>query len=303
MVRNLICCLMLAGAMLAADLPLIGIASVGFRVSDMERARGFYTGVLGYEEAFQIPGEDGGAAIRFFKINDSQFVEISSDLKPGQDVRMTHIALLSRDVKALRGMLVKQGLSPSPLVKGLDGTLSCYVTDPEDQRIKFVEYLSGSLEMKSRGKALGANRMSAHLMHAGVTVGNMDVSMAFYRDKLGFKETWRGGRNEGEVNWVSMEMPGPHGDYIEYITHFNQPMTRALYGTIHHLGLEVPDIQAAYQISLERRKMADDEKRRPKLGKSADWVFQMGDPDGTRVEPQQRPKPALPYQTRRQGDR
>jgi hypothetical protein len=42
--------------------------------------------------------------------------------------------------------------------------------------------------------------------------------------------------------------------------------------------------------------MADDEKKRPKLGKSGDWVFQMGDPDGTPVEPMQRPKPAVPYE-------
>jgi len=78
MVRNLICCLTMAGAVLAAELPLIGIASVGFRVCDMERARGFYTGVLGSEEAFQIPGEGGAAAIHFFKVNDSQFVASSA---------------------------------------------------------------------------------------------------------------------------------------------------------------------------------------------------------------------------------
>src|SRR5512135_1103609 len=87
------CVLLLCGMAIAAaeDLPLLGLAHVGSRVSDLEKSRRFYRDALGYEEAFDTRKVDGGpVAVAFFKVNDTQFIELFPGLKPEQAQPMTH---------------------------------------------------------------------------------------------------------------------------------------------------------------------------------------------------------------------
>jgi catechol-2,3-dioxygenase len=44
------------GLATAADLPITAIAGARLRVSDLEKARSFYSDALGYQEAFQVGG-------------------------------------------------------------------------------------------------------------------------------------------------------------------------------------------------------------------------------------------------------
>jgi len=125
-----------------AELPIDGIAYVGFRVSNIEQARGFYEGVLGLEEAFRVPSPDGPAA-HYFKVNDDQFVRLTADLKPGQDERLVEIGLQTSDIKTLRRMLVARGLQPAAIVRGDDGSAACALTDPDGHRLRFLQYLPG----------------------------------------------------------------------------------------------------------------------------------------------------------------
>ena len=135
----------------AADLPLEGIAHVGFRVSDLRQARGFYDGVLGFEEAFRVPAGDDEPAAYCFKVNDNQFVRLTADLQPGQDDRLDEIGLQTPDIKRLRRMLVDRGLKPTAIQHGRDEAAFCAVSDPDGHRIRFLEYLPGSLQARSRG--------------------------------------------------------------------------------------------------------------------------------------------------------
>src|SRR5215472_4642755 len=65
-----------AGMGFADDLPLLGLAHVGIRVSDLTKARAFYGGLIGLEEAFTTTKDDGSVFCAYFKINDHQFIEI-----------------------------------------------------------------------------------------------------------------------------------------------------------------------------------------------------------------------------------
>src|SRR5579863_6624947 len=61
----------------ADELPLLGLAHVEIRVSDVERSRTFYHDVLGYDEAFHVNDTArGDLAMTFFKVNDSQFIAL-----------------------------------------------------------------------------------------------------------------------------------------------------------------------------------------------------------------------------------
>lgn len=272
---------LLALALSAADLPISGIAGAGFRVSDLAAARSFYTGVLGYEEAFRVdrPGE---APIHYFKVNDNQFIEITADLTPGEDDRLTHIAIETPAAARLRRLLLARGLEPSALRRDPDGNRSFTLRDPDGHLLRFVEYLPGSPAEKSRGRHLSERRLSTHLRHVGIAVADEARAMAFYRDKLGFVEIWRGGSEPGRTQWVNMRMPGARGDYVEYMLHTGRP-TRDQLGSMHHLCLEVPDIQAAWRAAVERG-VPDAERFRPRIGRIRKWLFNLFDADGTRTE-------------------
>lgn len=267
---------------LSAELPIAGLASVGFRVSDLAAARAFYTGVLGFEEAFVIPAPGGGAATHCFKVNDRQFIEITPDLAPGAAMRLTRIGIETPDARHLRGLLEARGLAVGPVAREADGALAFTLRDPEGHLLRFVEYLPDSFQAKVRGRFLGARRISEHLRHTGVTVSDEARAMQFYRDKLHFVEIWRGGPSPGETRWVNMRMPGTSGDYIEYMLH-SSPPTREQLGSMHHICLEVDDIQAAYRAAVARG-IPDVDRHRPRIGRNRRRLLNLFDPDGSRTE-------------------
>lgn len=285
-----VCLLALAVSSGAADLPIAGLASVAFRVSDLERARGFYTGVLGFEEAFALRRADGSLERVFFKVNDEQFIELWPGLAPEQDVRLVHVAIQTPDARRLRELMLARGLSPSGLHPRSDGSVGFALEDPEGTRLEFVEYRAGSLQERTRGRSLSPRRISEHLRHAGVLVGQLDRAMAFYGDRLGFRETWRGGPQQGELRWVNLEMPGERRDYLEFML-YTKPPSREQLGSMQHICLEVPDIQAAYRKAVSRG-LPDQERHRPRIGRNGRWLANLYDPDGTRAELME-PNPAV----------
>ena len=65
------------------EVPIVGLAGVAFRTSDLAKARGYYQGVLGFAEAFSIKDRSGRVTSVYFKINDDQYVEVVADMQPG----------------------------------------------------------------------------------------------------------------------------------------------------------------------------------------------------------------------------
>ncbi|MGH9663411.1 MAG: VOC family protein [Bryobacteraceae bacterium] len=282
-VRLLLTGSLLASALSAADpLPITGLAHVGFRVSDLQKARAYYAGILGFQEAFDGKNDAGQITLAFFKINDDQYVEISPSLKPDQADRMTHVAFVTSDIHKLRAVLEERGLAPSAIQRGHDGNLNCGLKDPDGHRLEFVEYQPGSWHTKARGKFMDARRASDHMWHAGVSAANTNAALAFYRDQLGFVEFWRGGPTDNELRYINLRMPGPRGDYIELMLH-STPPTRQQLGSMHHFCLEVNDIQVAHR-QLVKQGLGGETRSSPKTGRNGHWLFSTFDPDGSRVE-------------------
>lgn len=276
--RMLLC--LFALSLAAQDLPIEGLAHVGFRVSDLEKARSFYSGVLGYQEAFALQNAAGNVALASFKINDHQYIELSPGSAP--DDRLTHYAIETSDIAKLRSMLEARGLAPGEIRKARDGNLTCWITDPDGHRVEFMEYRPGSLHSNARGKFMDGRRVADRLMHAGIRVVNLDAAMAFYRDKLGFREVWRGGPTDTELRYINMRMPGPRGDYVEFMLR-PEPPTRSQFGSMHHICLAVPEIDPAYQ-KLLAHGLPGDDRHKPRKGRNGLWLLNVFDPDGTRTE-------------------
>jgi catechol 2,3-dioxygenase-like lactoylglutathione lyase family enzyme len=271
---------LLAHAAGAAPLPVLGIARVGYRVADAGKAQAFYSGVLGFSR-LDAPG---GTAL--YKVSDQQYIEIAPGLNATQDVRLTHIALETTDIRLLHRLLRSRGFSAKPPVKDARGDLSISLQAPEGTRIEFIEYRAGSLEREARGKFLDSPRISSHLQHVGVIVerDKLESVLHFYRDGIGCTEFWRYEPTPGDLRLVKLMLPGERHDIIELMLH-SGALNRASIGSMHHINFQVDDIHAAHRFVLAHGAVLPPGFR-PSVNAEDIWAFNLTDPDGTRIEVQ-----------------
>jgi lactoylglutathione lyase len=272
------------GLAAAAERPrILGLAHVAVAVSDVEQARAFYGGILGFAEPFLLRNADGSLSMTFYKINEDQYVEVFPGLDASPD-RLRHIAFHTDNVEALRAYLASRGIQvPDRVPKGRIGNSNFTIKDPDGHLVEFVQYEPDGWTRREKGKHLGANRVSTRLLHAGILVGNIEAANAFYGETLGFRETWRGSRDGKTLDWVNMRVPDGD-DYIEYMLYTKMPAPNAR-GVQHHICLEVPDGKQALD-ALEKNPNRKTYTRplEPRTGTNRRWQLNLYDADGTRTE-------------------
>jgi lactoylglutathione lyase len=262
--------------------PIVGVAHIAFHVSDLAKARAFYSGLLGYEEAYHL-GDAARPERVCFKINDRQLVCVLPGLPPGQIDRLSHVAFETTDVAALRAYLEEKGVKAGEVATDAGGDRFLRVLDPDGHAVGFIQYQPGSRMSAAKGTRLGAPRISSRLLHVGLTVADAAAADRLYKDVLGFSEIWRGGRTDTQTDWINMKVPDGT-DYLEYML-VTGPVDRDRLGSAHHMALLVPDIQAALE-TVRARPGGQDPKavRTPQVGRNRRWQLNLFDPDGSRTE-------------------
>jgi catechol 2,3-dioxygenase-like lactoylglutathione lyase family enzyme len=262
--------------------PILGVAHIAFQVSDLKKAREFYGELLGFDEPFQIFKADRQIDLTYFKVNERQYIEVFPNLPPDKDDRLSHIAFETTDLEALRVYLKSKGIAaPDKVNTGRDGNINFTIPDPDGHRVEFVEYRPGSLHTRAKGRYASTRRVSDRILHVGITIADVGKADAFYKDVLGFSETWRGGRDDQTINWINMRTP-EGTDYIEYMLTTGPP-NRSQLGSMHHVALMVPDIQRALE-TVRERATDRSEIRTPQIGRNRRWQLNLFDPDGSRAE-------------------
>jgi lactoylglutathione lyase len=234
---------------------------------------------LGYDH-FSLDKPEGGVMLNYFKINDHQYVEVFPDLKNEEEDRLAHIAFETTDARALRDYLASKGVNVAAELKpGLDGNLSVLTRDPEGREIEFVQYMPGSLQSRNFGKLMPDTRVSQHMIHVGETVRDQAAADRFYKDILGFVETWHGGMKDDRTDWVDMRVPDGT-DWLEYMLNVHNPTPKQR-GVMNHLALGVQNIKNAEKFVIEKVIKAPEP---PKIGRDGKWQLNLYDPNYTRVE-------------------
>jgi len=265
--------------------PILGVAHIGINTDDLDAARKFYTGMLGFDEAFSLNKPEGGLMLTYFKVNDHQFIEVFPDLKDPKADRLNHIAFETTDAEQLRAYMASKGVKvPEKLTPMRDGNRGFEILDPDGHLVEFVELMPGSLHSRDFGKHLSDRRVSTHMIHVGVTVQDRAAADHLYRDILGFKDIWHGGMTDDRTDWVDMRVPDGT-DWLEYMLNVHNPDVRTL-GVMHHMALGVPSVKTGYETVVKRGFKGDP----PKIGRDGKWQLNMYDPDQTRVELME-PKP------------
>lgn len=265
----------------APDRPAItGIADVAFKVSNLEAARDFYGHVLGYQEfSFAPSREEGPPEMIYYKVNDHQYIEISPGLKDDNEDRLIHVGYEVANAQQMRDYLAGSGVDvPSKATKDLCGNLSFSVKDPDGHTVEFVQYLPDAMQVRNTGNFMPETRLSDHILHAGIHVSDRAKADKFYKDILGFRPLWEGGSQTNPHAWISYLVPNG-SDWVEYMTSAN-PNSKQL-GDMHHVCLEVTDIQKPYEVAASRGYKAP---ARPLVARDGRWLVNFFDPDGSRTE-------------------
>jgi catechol 2,3-dioxygenase-like lactoylglutathione lyase family enzyme len=263
---------------------VLGIAHVAVYVSDLAKARAFYEGLLGFGEPFTLPKPDGSVDIAFVKVNDHQYLELFNE-EPKDDGRLNHISIYTDNADRMRDYLASRGVAaPATVPKGRTGNKNFNVKDPDGHTVEIVEYQPDSWTAREAGKFMPATRVSDHILHVGILVGNLDASIKFYGGILGFREFWRGNSaNSKTLSWVNMRVPDGD-DYLEFMLYDTLPAPDRR-GTANHIALMVPDMAQALA-TLEAQPARKDYNRQiaAQTGVNRRRQANLYDADGTRVE-------------------
>lgn len=227
---------------------IVGVSHIGLRTDNLDASRKFYTGVLGFSEAFSLDDPPGKLLLTYFKVNDHQFIEVFPELKDAKEDRLSHIAFETADAEQLRAYLGSRGVDvPSKLDPMLDGNRGFEVKDPDGHTVEFVQLMPGSIHSRDFGKHMPDTRISQRIIHVGVTVRDRAAADKFYKDILGFQETWHGGMKDTETDWVDMRVP-EGTDWLEYMLNVGDNPSPRLLGIMHHFALGVPSVSQADKI-------------------------------------------------------
>ena len=279
------------GALLAAacgkafatgyDRPAItGLSHIALYAADTTKSERFYVHDLG-----AVKGDDPETprGVRYY-FASAQFVEILPLPEgPVPISRLDHIAFATPDAEGLRVYLARNGIVvPRSVTRGGEGTQWFDVTDPEGNKVEFMQAAKG-------GPVVPSNPLSNHIIHAGFIVHDRAREDRFYRVLLGFRPYWFGGSEDDKPTWISQQVPDGT-DWLEYMV-VDPPrgrgippgMTPAVLGILNHFSLGVANIETAYTLLWNGGRLAGQENL-PKIGRDAKWQLNLLDPDGTRAE-------------------
>ena len=263
--------------------PIIGISHIALYVHDIEKSRHFYKDFLGFDEPFSLNNADGTLKLTWIKINDHQTIELFPEKESSTD-RLYHIALETPDAAAMRDYLAARGVAvPQTVPTGKSGNSNYFINDPDNHIVEIVQYEPDGWTMQNKGKFLPGTRISTHMPHVGILIGDLTAAQKFYNDILGCHESWRGSKKPEVLSWVHSMLPDS-SDFIEFMLYSDLPEPTAR-GKFHHLCLEVPDIEKA-RATLQQRaeKIAYDKPLEIQTGVNRKHQLNVYDPDGTRVE-------------------
>ena len=258
--------------------PITGIHHVRFYVTDLDKSRAFYAGILGFFPADSRCPTEGLSCYAVSWGAHAQHIELQQAPSRTPKDWLVELAFATDDLLQLRAYLMTHGVEPGRVLEIANGDEYFAVRDPEGNLITFVGH-SGPIH---ENNPPSFHPVSTRIIHAGFVVKDRAAMDHFYKDVLGFRLYWQGGMKDGETDWVAMQVPDGT-DWLEYMLNISPTADKRTLGVMNHVSLGVKDIKVA-EASLQksRAKMRADDA--PKIGRDGKWQFNLYDPDDTRVE-------------------
>lgn len=277
----LLCCATAASSDSPKRPHILGIAYVKILVSDMVKARDFYSLVL-----HSVPSPEPQKPCNWCErapgtigLVKKGLGPIELELLPSKDSKnlLKEVAFRTDDVRKLREFFQKNHITADKLTKCAEAP--CFsVRDPENHALTFTQP-SDSPSTEIVG-AYSSTSFRSPIIHAGFIVHDRAATEHFYKDLLGFRPYWHGGMKDDQTDWVSMQVPDGT-DWLEFMVNVEPDADQKLRGIMNHIALGVQDIHAAQQLLLNNGAKLTEE---PQIGRDGKWQLNLYDPDFTRVE-------------------
>ncbi len=127
---------------------ILGLNHVGIAVPDLDAAIEYYTGTMGFPEAFRVVNDAGQIVLVYVQISRNTFIELQStneNRPPG----LTHLGIEVANMDAATGMYGERGANVSEPRSGSTNAILANVTDLNGIRIELSEYPAGSLQREA----------------------------------------------------------------------------------------------------------------------------------------------------------
>jgi catechol 2,3-dioxygenase-like lactoylglutathione lyase family enzyme len=276
--------------------PITGVSHIAVYAAAPAKSERFYVHDLG---AVKGSDPENAQGVRYY-FSPTQFVEVlplaasavpptappaappAGPARPSIN-RLDHVAFTTTDAQGLLAYLAaKQIPVPHQVETGRDGSFWFDVSDPEGNKIEFVQ-------PPKNPPAVAVNRLSNHIIHVGFIIHDRAREDRFFRAVLGFRPYWFGGMEDNKPTWISQQVPDGT-DWLEYMIvgtpegrGIPKDMSAADLGVLDHFSLGVPSTEVAYTLLWNGDRLSG-QTNTPKIGRDAKWQLNLLDPDGTRAE-------------------
>lgn len=262
-----------------AGASITGVAHIAYYVSDLNKARGYYKDFLGFEQACSLKNPDGSDHAVYIKINDDQYIKLVAE-EPKNYGFLHDVAFAAVDADRARSAIEAMGVKvPGGVGKDEAGNLSFGITDPFGYTVEVIQYKSDSMTGRTKGKFMPGNRISTHIDHVGILVGDRARAAKFYSDIFGFV-------SEGDG---SKQKIGAGPDRFE-IGFERKPPTAARFHVKNHICLSVPDVPGIADMLRAKASAKNYREIETHSLDNGKHVAELYDPDGNRVELMEPPK-------------
>jgi catechol 2,3-dioxygenase-like lactoylglutathione lyase family enzyme len=120
------------------------------------------------------------------------------------------------------------------------------------------------------------------IIHVGFIVQDAAKEDAFWRDLLGFRPYWHGGKTDARTDYQSIQAPDGV-DCLEYMLNASSSPTLHQMGVMDHFSLGVGHMVDAVA-ALEKNKCEGANCTKTEIGRDGKVQLNLFDPDHTRVE-------------------
>ena len=116
---------------------IIGLNHVGITAPDMDAAVEFYSGTLGFPEAFRNLDDAGETRLVYMQISQNTFVELNR--ADGRPAGINHLGLHVEDVAAAAEMFRRAGAEVTEVRQSTTGAILANVMDLHGVRIELAQ--------------------------------------------------------------------------------------------------------------------------------------------------------------------
>lgn len=250
---------------------IYSIAFVRLKATDFTKSTDFYAKVLGLKPGFD---DCKGISGPCFAINPYQHVELTQTGSRAAGCFLEVVGFNVSDVTQMKKFLAAKGIAATEITRGPNGLRSIEASDPEGNRLAFVELSGGDAQID------GPRQISNRMLHAGFVVKDLDLMKKFYLDLLGFRLYWYGGFKDDGIDWYEIQVPD--GDnWVEFMLNISPTADHQELGVQNHFSLGVTSANASASKLRENGATKFDG---PEVGRDGKNAIDIYDPDLSRVE-------------------